>query len=438
LKQTKNAKATGTHLRWGLYALTGLVFGVLDWFYLIWLTFDFRQALTLNPTLEKGLLTLLNFGIWLVPIVPIVIIESRKALNVKTPAYAGMLTWSAAILSYYAYYASLLSLGKLTLTEHLNVFGPKFDGFWYEYWLKLRYLVLEQVLEWLPIALIGGAALGILAWERGGRRAYQFEDGRLQKIVNFYSEKVPVKVVLLIDASGSTRYSQADIRNAALEFVKRLNPDDQVAVVTFNAQAKLILDFTNKFDDVKLALDSIYARGNTVLNDALYVTFDDLLANKEGKTAVILLTDGIDTGSMTSFDEAVNLALRSDTMVYIVSKVDEYRATAIQLRQEMQSRLQPIPKELQDDYIRERKVELRRLANLSGGRLLDTSDFYSLTDIYQQVADELRNQYYLSYVPTNQDRDGGWRSVDVKVSRGGVVVSTRKGYFAPGSLPTAR
>jgi VWFA-related protein len=265
-----------------------------------------------------------------------------------------------------------------------------------------------------------------------------FEDGRLQKIVNFYSEKVPVKVVLLIDASGSTRYSQADIRNAALEFVKRLNPDDQVAVVTFNAQAKLILDFTNKFDDVKLALDSIYARGNTVLNDALYVTFDDLLADEEGKTAVILLTDGIDTGSMTSFDESVNLALRSDTMVYIVSKVDEYRAAAIQLRQEMQSRLQPVPKELQDDYIRERKVELRRLANLSGGRLLDTSDFYSLTNIYQQVADELRNQYYLSYVPTNQDRDGGWRSVDVKVSRGGVVVSTRKGYFAPGSLPTAR
>jgi hypothetical protein len=141
LKQTKNAKATGTPLRWGLYALTGLVFGVLDWFYLIWLTFDLSQALTLNPALEKGLLTLFNFGIWLVP-----------------------------ILSYYAYYASLLSFGKLPLTEHLNVFGPKFDGFWYEYWLKLRYLIIEQVLEWLPIALIGGAALGILAWELSHKR----------------------------------------------------------------------------------------------------------------------------------------------------------------------------------------------------------------------------------------------------------------------------
>ena len=265
-----------------------------------------------------------------------------------------------------------------------------------------------------------------------------FEDERLQKIVNFYSEEVPVKVVLLIDASGSTQYSQADIRHAALEFVKRLNPDDQVAVITFNHQAKLILDFTNKFDDVKLALESIYARGNTVLNDALYVTFDDLLADQEGKTAVILLTDGIDTGSMTSFDESMNLALRSDSMVYVVSKVDEYRAYAIQARQEMQARLMTVPKEYQDDYIRERKEQLRRLANLSGGRLLDTTDFYSLTDIYQQVADELRNQYYLSYVPTNQERNGSWRSVDVKVSRGGVVVGTRKGYFAPGPLADRR
>jgi hypothetical protein len=170
LKHPKNSRATGTNLRWVHYAVTGLVFGVLDWFYLIWLTFDIRQALTLNPTLEKGLLTLLNFGIWLVPIVPIVIIESRKALNAKGPAYAGMLTWCAAILSYYGYYALLLSFGKLPGTNYLDVLGSKYDGFWHEYWLKLRYLILEQVLEWLPIALIGGAALGILAWELTHKR----------------------------------------------------------------------------------------------------------------------------------------------------------------------------------------------------------------------------------------------------------------------------
>ena len=151
--------------RWTLYTLIGLVFGVVDWFYLDWLTFDLRQALALNPVLEKGILTLLNFGVWLVPILPIVIVESRKAASVKGPAYAGMLTWSAAIFSYYGYYALLLSLGKLHGWPYLNIFGPKFDGFWLEYWRRLRYLILEQILQWLPVALVGGALLGILAWK---------------------------------------------------------------------------------------------------------------------------------------------------------------------------------------------------------------------------------------------------------------------------------
>ena len=259
-----------------------------------------------------------------------------------------------------------------------------------------------------------------------------FEDGRLQKIVNFYSEKVPVKVVLLIDASGSTQFTQVDIRNAALEFAQSLGPEDQVAVITFNDQVKLILDFTNKLDDIKLALESIYAKGSTVLNDAVYVTFEDLLKKVDGKTAVILLTDGIDTGSIVSFESAMNLALRSDTVVYVASKVDEYRQGAIEARQQLAAHAQMIPKELQDDYIVERKAMLQRLANLTGGRLLDTFAFYSLTNVYKQVAEELRNQYYISYTPTNQARDGSWRSIDLKTTRGGIVVSTRKGYFAPG------
>ena len=259
-----------------------------------------------------------------------------------------------------------------------------------------------------------------------------FEDGRLQKIVNFYSEKVPVKVVLLIDASGSTQFTQVDIRNAALEFAQSLGPEDQVAVITFNDQVKLILDFTNKLDDIKLALESIYAKGSTVLNDAVYVTFEDLLKKVDGKTAVILLTDGIDTGSIVSFESAMNLALRSDTVVYVASKVDEYRQGAIEARRQMAAHAQMIPKELQDDYIVERKAMLQRLANLTGGRLLDTFAFYSLTNVYKQVAEELRNQYYISYTPTNQARDGSWRSIDLKTTRGGIVVSTRKGYFAPG------
>ena len=150
--------------RWILYTLIGLIFGVLDWYYLNWLTHDLGQALMANPIFWRVVKNILNYGIWLVPIIPVVVIESRKAANLKGPAYAGMLTWGAAVFSYYGHYGLLLSLGKLPSWDYLNIFGPKFDGFWIDYWRKLRYIIFEGVLQWLPIALLGGALLGLLAW----------------------------------------------------------------------------------------------------------------------------------------------------------------------------------------------------------------------------------------------------------------------------------
>jgi len=257
-----------------------------------------------------------------------------------------------------------------------------------------------------------------------------FENGELQQIVNFYSGEVPVKVLLLIDASGSTRVNQGEIRRAALLFAQSLGEEDQVAVITFNYAPKLILNWTNEIEKVQSALESIYAKGSTVLNDAIYVAFDDLFRGLEGKKAVILLTDGVDTGSMVSFDESMDLALRSEGMVYVVSKLDEYWMSAIQARQELSARGRWIPKELKDDYILGVRRSLKRLAELSGGKYLDTKTFNSLTDVYAQVAEELKNQYYVSYVPREKGRNGEWREIDVQVNRGGVVASSRRGYFA--------
>ena len=262
-----------------------------------------------------------------------------------------------------------------------------------------------------------------------------YENERLQEIVNFYSEKVPVRVVLLIDASGSTRHSQAEIRRAALRFVESLSEEDEFAVITFNHQPRLILNWSNDRNKIKTALESVYARGNTVLNDALYVTFDDLLQGVRGKSAVILLSDGIDTGSMVSFDESMDLALRSGSIVYVVSKLEEYWASAIGYRQQLQSQSRMIPKELTDSFILEQKRALSRIASLTGGAVLDTRAFSDLTDIYAQVAEELKNQYYVSYIPTNQAKDGTWREIRVEVNRGGIAVGTRQGYFAEGALP---
>ena len=93
---------------------------------------------------------------------------------------------------------------------------------------------------------------------------------------------MPVSVVLLIDASGSTRFSQLAIRQAALRFAKSLSEEDRIAIITFNDAPRLILDWTSSLNKVRYALETIYAKGPTVMNDALYVTFDDLLKDVGG------------------------------------------------------------------------------------------------------------------------------------------------------------
>ena len=259
-----------------------------------------------------------------------------------------------------------------------------------------------------------------------------YEDGVQQEIVNFYSEGVPVYVALLIDISGSTRDAQGEIRKAALGFAQSLSPEDQVAIITFNDAPRLILNWTNDIDKIELALQSTYAKGFTVFNDALYVTFDDLFKDVDGKTAVIVLTDGIDTDSMVDRDEVMTLAVRSEAMVYVVSNLQEYWAGAIAARMEFQKRNRIIPRSLTDPFILDAERFLSSLARQTGGKVLSTQAFGSLIDVYGQVAEELKNQYYISYISSNIAKDGRWRSIEIRSRPSGVILSTRPGYYAPG------
>lgn len=149
--------------RFVVYALIGLFFGVIDWFYVEWLAHiswgSLGESILVIPVIIG-----MNYGIWLVPIIPVVIYEARLAEKIRFPMLAGMLTWSCAIFSYYAYYAALLSLGKLIHLEHLNIFGEKYATFWYEYWHMFNGIILSQFLEWIIIAIIGGAGIGALAF----------------------------------------------------------------------------------------------------------------------------------------------------------------------------------------------------------------------------------------------------------------------------------
>ncbi len=146
---------------------------------------------------------------------------------------------------------------------------------------------------------------------------------------------------------------------------------------------------------------------------------------------MIALTDGIDTNSMVDPAETMNLAIRSESMIYVVSKLEEYWAGAMAARMVYQRRTGYVPRALTDSFILDARRFLQRLARQTGGKVLDAQAFVSLSDVYRQVAEELKNQYYVSYIPSNILKDGKWRQVEVRARPAGVVVSTRPGYYAP-------
>ena len=151
--------------------MIGLIFGIIDWFYLEWLAHISWGSLG-ESILVVPIIIGMNYGIWLVPIIPVVIYEARRAEKMLQPMLAGMLTWSCAIFSYYLYYAILLSLGKLIHLEHLNIFGDKNATFWYYYWQMFKGIILGQFFEWIIIAVIGGASIGALVFWYFHKRAH--------------------------------------------------------------------------------------------------------------------------------------------------------------------------------------------------------------------------------------------------------------------------
>jgi hypothetical protein len=150
--------------RWYVYILIGLAFGMVDWFYLDWLSRSLGPNLGTNPFIIIPIIIGLNYGIWLVPVIPVIIYEIRQADQVKGPILAAILTWCSALFGYYTYYAILLSLGKLPNLAHLNLFGARYDGFWRDYWAMFNRVILFQFLEWIPIAVIGGGIIAFLFW----------------------------------------------------------------------------------------------------------------------------------------------------------------------------------------------------------------------------------------------------------------------------------
>jgi Ca-activated chloride channel family protein len=267
-----------------------------------------------------------------------------------------------------------------------------------------------------------------------------FEDGIDQPLSDFSLRQVPVDVVLMVDASSSVSSNLDDFRNAAEGFASHLAAGDRISLIQFDDRVLLLQDWTKSLVQLRRALRRVAPGMFTRFNDALLLAARDQMPRNNARHAIIVLTDGIDSGGGTTFETALRAALQSQTTVYIVSNSEIERAKK---QAELSGLLGGTESALRFNELKTNELRMglealavseRNMAQLTsstGGRLYKPTSFNDLERTYAEVADELRHQYALYYSPTNRNRDGAFRRVKVETRNPSLKVSARIGYFAP-------
>jgi Ca-activated chloride channel family protein len=242
-----------------------------------------------------------------------------------------------------------------------------------------------------------------------------YEDGAEQEIGFFARDELPLRMVILLDTSGSMRQKIDLAQEAAVRFVRSLKPGDLVQVVEFNDRVLTLAEFTTDFDLVEEAIRQTAPNGATSLYNALYVSLKDLereSIEELDRRAIVVLSDGADTKSVLGFEDVKEQARKSNVVLYAIS----LRATDYDMTK---------------DKYRNAKFELDMLARESGGKSYAPEKIGDLAGVYDEIATELKSQYNLGFVSTNDAKDGSWRRLQVVSRESGTEVRTRTGYYAP-------
>jgi Ca-activated chloride channel homolog len=244
------------------------------------------------------------------------------------------------------------------------------------------------------------------------------EDGVRQEIGYFSRTNLSLSVSILLDTSASMDDKIRTVQLAALQFSQSLRPEDQAQVIDFDSRVSVVAPFTASKADLEKAISSTVAGGSTALYNAIYIALRDLkkteVKNIEDRRrqAIIVLTDGEDTSSLVSYDEVLDAAMRSETVIY---------AIGIRSKEPGESK-----------GYGEADFALRQLTTQTGGRVFFPAGIQELGSIYSLILQELSSQYLIGYTSANQRRDGKWRRVNVRTARPGTTARTRMGYYAPG------
>jgi len=269
-----------------------------------------------------------------------------------------------------------------------------------------------------------------------------FEDNRQQALRDLALRQVPVDAVLMIDTSSSAARYLDDFRRAAEGFAARLGQEDRISLIKFDDSVQLLQDWTKSRFQLQRALARIAPGMFTRFNDALLLAAREQYGSSRSRRAVIVLTDGIDSGRGATLESAARALLEAQVTVYVVSNTEISRAAKLADLDSLMKGTDASQRfnKLQMDDLRlglraldQSEQLLEQLTKATGGRLYKPRSFDALEATYAEVAEELRHQYALYYTPINRARDGGFRRVRVEATDPTYQTHTRIGYFAPKS-----
>ena len=244
-----------------------------------------------------------------------------------------------------------------------------------------------------------------------------FEDNIEQEVVNFSSEDVPISIGVIVDRSGSMADKLGKAKQAALQFFKTANPQDEFFLVGFNERAELLSPFTADVEGLQGRMLSATAKGRTALLDAIYLGLSEMRGAHSGKRALLIISDGGDNNSRYNEKDIKRLVREADTQLYSIGIFEpfEYRSRTLE--------------ELNGPTL------LNEMTELTGGRAFAVENLNDLPDIAAKIGLELRNQYVLGYRPSNKAHDARWRKIRIKlrVPKGlpPLSVYAKTGYYAP-------
>jgi len=252
-----------------------------------------------------------------------------------------------------------------------------------------------------------------------------FEDGVRQDVSFFAASNVPLDLAILLDTSASMSDKMSVVRQAATGFLDTLRQGDRVMVVDIKDVTRILQPLGSDVAAANTAIQETRASGGTGLYNALYMTLKELSKSRGTgrdvrRQAIVVLTDGMDTSSVVTFDDVMDVAKQSGIATYTISLRSS--ATAA------------FASSIASRVFDEAEFTMKSLAQETGARSFFPTDIHQLKDVYGSIATELANQYAIGYMPKNLKTDGVFRRIMVRVTdRPDVRTRTRSGYTPPRS-----